>query len=518
MTTAEIIEKLASEVLPPTAMNARRLFGSFSLGILPKPVPLSLLPNELLSEIFLFTKQYAKDRADAISMPIVVSQVSTRWRNVAISTGGLWNIIIITFPTSRQQLSRAITWLKRSRSSPLDIFLDFRDPSWDWDVAEYLHTFRWQDMEAILRLLMTHADRWKRFELLTDTWAPIFTFLCYTRRAKSLHTLESLSLHRCNAFFASKGALFAPIEMKQPVPLFGGRVAENLRRVTLTGVHVDWAASPLRNLTKLKLRYLASDVRPSMDEFTTIMTGCRHLRHLTIIGRGPRIDGTRDTGTLSPTEAGTDNASPKLPSVIELPHVTEFVFGFIDTEYAVRLLARLSFPTIRRLTLEGLVGLNPLVPVPHDLEATPVLKRLITHDTPSKETSRSPIPLCRISSLNLISIKADTSTFSRFFDDLHELKYLGLHRMKDDAINALAQPVFGSSSSLPPCATLTTLECHDMNPMTLLDFMIARSKLPQLAHASFRSDELCAENRNKLLDAGIEILHDFAENATEHEN
>ncbi|KAG6840329.1 hypothetical protein C0991_007410 [Blastosporella zonata] len=502
MNTVEIIEKLANEDLPPTTMNARRLFGSFS-SLLKLP-PSSRLPNELLSEIFLLSTQDTEDRVEMVLTPVILSQVSTRWRNVAISTGGLWNTIIITFPTSHQQLSRAITWLKRSRSAPLDILLDFRDPSWDWDLAESLHAFRWQDMEAILRLLMTHVHRWKRFELLTDTWAPIFTFLSYTRRA-NFRSLESLSLHRCNAFFASKGATFAPVEMRKPVQLFGGHVAERLRRVTLTGVHVDWAASPLYNLTKLEFRYLASDVTPSMGEFSSMLAECRHLRHLTIIGRGPRID---STPTSSPsTNAGQQERS--LLSVIELPHVTEFVFGFSDTDYAVKLLARLSFPAIRKFTLEGLLDLDPLALL--DLDATPILELLTSHNPSSKPTRSFPFPLSRIHSLKLVAIDADTPTFLRFFNDLHELAYLGLYKTKDDAIKALAQPSSESSSSVPPCPTLTRLECHDINAMQLLDLMRARSKLSQPVHVSIRSHELSAEHRSELSDAGVQILHDCAE-------
>ncbi|KAG6916973.1 hypothetical protein DXG01_004402 [Tephrocybe rancida] len=506
MTTAEIIANLASDDLPPTTMNARRLFGSFT-GCLPKPPPSSRLPNELLSEIFLFATRFAEDRAETISTPIVLSQVSARWRNVAISTGGMWNTIIITFPTSRQQLSRAVTWLKRSRSAPLDIFLDFRDPSWDWDLAESLHTFRWQDMEAILRLLMTHAHRWKRFELLTDTWAPIFTFLCYTRRAKSLNTLETLSLHRCNAFFASKDATFAPVEMRKPVQLFGGRAAERLRRITLTGVHVDWAASPLRNLTKLKFRYLASDVTPSMDEFTSILTGCRHLRHLAIIGRGPRIDNT--SSISSPADAGPQGPPLKVSSVIELPHVTEFVLGFTDADYAVKLLDKFSFPAIRKLTLEGLADLDPLAL--NDLDATPILERLTA--PPTTTISPFPFPSSRIQSLKLIAINADTPTFLRFFNDFHALVFLGLYKTKNDAIHALAPPPPESPSSAPPCATLTRLECHDVSPMVLLDLMLARTKQARLPHVSLRSEELSSENRSKLFDAGVEILRDRSNRA-----
>ncbi|KAG6811086.1 hypothetical protein H0H92_009045 [Tricholoma furcatifolium] len=505
---AEIVKKLADEKLPHTTLNARRLFGSFSC--IPKPPPLARLPNELLSEIFIFALQNAEDRSQMISAPMVISQVSVRWRNVAIATGALWTTIVITFPTSRQQLSLVITWLKRSRLAPLDIFLDFRDPSWDWDLAESLHKFRWQDMEAILRLLMPHVSRWKCFELLTDTWAPIFTFLCYTRRVKSLPALKSLSLHRCNAFLASKNATFHPVEMKKPIQLFGGHVAEQLRTVTMTGVHVDWVSSSLRNLRKLEFRYLASDVTPTMDEFTDISKACQNLRYLTIMGRGPRIDDTPSGGHSFLRDKGPDGFSLKAaPQAIELPHVTNFIFGFLDTDYAVKLLDKLLFPSLKELTVEGLAVLDALTL--RDVDATPILERITPSRDPHQESNlHYPFPMSSIHSLKLIAIASNTVTFSRLFNELHELNFLGIYRT-DNALDALVLPFSDSSSSKPtPCATLTRLECYDVDPTILHDVVLSRLKSSQLADVSLRSDEIDVENLRRLCNVGVEVLNDFS--------
>ncbi|KAG6819768.1 hypothetical protein H0H93_008878 [Arthromyces matolae] len=500
MTTEVIIESLASEELPPTTMCARRLFGSFSLSSLPKPPPLSRLPNELLSLIFLSTTQNADDRFERILIPIVLSQVSARWRNVAIATGGLWNNIILTFPTSRQQLSRAVTWLKRSKLAPLDIFLDFRDPSWDWDLSESAHKFRWQDMEAILRLLMSHFHRWKRFELLTDTWAPIFTFLCYARRVKSVPTLESLSLQRCNAFFASKHATFAPVEMRQPVQLFGGHCAEKLREVALTGVHVDWSglsSSPLRNLAKLELSYLANDVLPSMDQFISMLTECRELRHLTILGRGPKIDDSSKAASADhDATSERQSPSPKPPSVIKLTCVTDFVFGFIDTSYALRLLDMINLPALENLTLEDLTDLEPLAL--HDLDATPILEKLLPNTCPSESTYDPPFSLSCIRSLKLAMIHANTATFSRLFHELSALDFLGLYKTKIDAVHALAPTTSDGTSRSLPCAALKELGCQDMDVTALGDSILARGSKSRICRLYVQSEESIEDLQTKL--------------------
>ncbi|KAF5376932.1 hypothetical protein D9615_007298 [Tricholomella constricta] len=510
MTIADIIQKLASEELPPTTMNARRLFGSFSCVLQP---PSSHLPNELLSEIFLLAAHNADDRYGTISTPITVSQVSTRWRNVAISTGKLWNTIIITFPTSRGQISRAITWLKRSMPYPLDFFLDFRDPSWNWELAESSHAFRWQDMEAILRLLIVHVRRWRRFELLTDTWAPIFTFLHYSRRVDSAPILETLSLSRCNAFFATKDATFAPVEMRRPLPLFGGLVMDRLREVSLTGVHVDWTASSLCHLTSLEFKYLASDVTPSKNEFIDILNACPDLRHLTIIGRGPQTRILPSSGNASPADESTTDVVPKPPQIIELSHLTSFTFGFVDSSYALEVLSMFSFPAIKKFVLEGIVDLDPLSL--QSLDSTPILERLAPSNPSS--TNTTPFPLSRIHSLELQGINASKATFMRLFNNLEGLEYLGLFNTENDALRALEPPSSDppSPSCTLPCPTLEDLACRNMDPGILAGAVQARLELSPLQHVSFESKDINPDDQRKLLDAGVQIVRDATGNSSD---
>ncbi|GLB36832.1 hypothetical protein LshimejAT787_0311190 [Lyophyllum shimeji] len=408
----------------------------------------------------------------------------------------------MTFPTSYYQLSRAVAWLRRSKSSPLDIFLDFRDPSWDWEFPETSHTFRWQDMEAILRLIIPHVKKWKRFELLTDTWAPIFTFLYYTRKVVSAPMLESLSLFRCNAFFASKDATFAPVEMKCPIPLFGGLSLQRLREVSLTGVHVDWARSALCSLTALELMYLASDVMPSLDEFTNMLNACPDLRRLTLIGRGPRID-SLPSGDSSITDQ-LDLDMP--PRTIELSRLAKFTFGFLDTDYAPKVLSLFSFPAIEELVLDGLAELDPMSS--QNLDATPVLRQLAGRDLSTNSGFSSPpnLPLSRLRSLKLIGIKAGPSTFSRLFAGLHDLEYLGLYNTQNEALQALAPPPSNALSDTLPCATLKQLECRDMDPEILRDLMLARAEVSPLERVLFRADNVTCDQRRKLTDAGINVM------------
>ncbi|KAF8234794.1 hypothetical protein L208DRAFT_1393456 [Tricholoma matsutake] len=500
MNATIILNDLSRDKLPPTAMNPRRLFGSLSIH--KRPFPHSRLPNELLSYIFLTATHHFEDRYEAILTPITISHVCSRWREVAISAGGLWTNLILTFPTCRSQLSRTMTWLSRSEPYPIDILLDFRDPSWDWD--ENSHGFHWQDMEAIVRPFLTHVKRWCHVELLTDTWAPIFTFLWYTRRVESAPLLRSISLSRCNAYFASRGAIFHPVQLKEPIPLFGGLALEALRNVSLAGVHLDWARSSLRNLTSLEFKYHARGVMPSLDQFFGILAGCTNLHHLSIIGWGPQLDNA--------FSYGGNLTEPR--NSMQLQHLTSFSFGFIDVNYAVKLLSLFSFPSIEKFMLEDVSF--TLDPSENWQDATPILDLLTPRDESgdsSKSLSRSSVGLSLdgIVSLQLHSILSNESAFSHFYSALPNLRKLGLFGTDDAlrALNPLSDTGFRSM-----CPVLQELECRDVDSATLVDVVRSRAEtgsvLPLDSITFDSSDEPVRPTLAdclKLRELGIKILY-----------
>ncbi|KAF7320519.1 Fatty acid hydroxylase [Mycena chlorophos] len=332
---------------------------------------LDRLPNELFTAIFLFAIDH--DHDDPLTTtPTTLSHVCRRWRQIALDSGSLWTSLVFTYPTSPSQISRILTYLSRSKNYPLDILLDVRDEGWDLELAEDLelelteedHGFQPEDMEMALRLLSGDGNgkmqrRWRSVELWADTWAPIRTFLEFTQDSGAALSmgLQRLSLVRCNAYFARKGQRFEPASLQSPLPLFG-RTAESadastsprpflphLRHVSLVGTHVDWGAAHLalgQNVTTLELKYHASDVRPSLAEFASLLEACPLLKTLVIVGSGPCFP--------SPADA----AAPASSSTLILPHLQAFTFGFVDPDEAVSLLSLLLLPALRTLDLEDL--------------------------------------------------------------------------------------------------------------------------------------------------------------------
>lgn len=363
-------------------------------------------------------------------------------------TRGLWTSIVFTFPIGRSQLSRCTTWLARSWPYPLDIFLDFRDPSWGWE--EDVHRFNLKYMVPILDNLLPHVKRWRHLELLTDTWAPIFFFLYNTRNVEAAPLLQSLSLSRCNAYFASKSAIFHPAQLQAPISLFGGLALDALRYVSLVGVHVDWDRSSLRGLTSLEFKYHARGVMPSLDKFLDILSECLELRQLSIIGWGPQFEKVESEGNTQPEEIRDPVTDARR---IRLQHLVQFSFGFVDVDYAVKVLSLFDFPSIQDLTLEDVsFTLNPV----EYQDATPVLDWLRIART---------VPLKCIQSLQLYNIHAGTAVASHFFSDLINLQILGLFNVADFTLRALHP---SADPCIPhPCPNLEEIECVNVDSITL---------------------------------------------------
>ena len=466
--------------------------------------PVHFLADELLSQIFTLATHASCDRYDAILYPIIISHVTSRWRQIALSTSSLWTSIILTHPSPWSQLWRTAEYLTRSRKRPLDLFLDFRDPSWNWQ--EDLHTFRWKHMENVMRLLCPHVSRWRNLELFTDTWSPIFTFLWYLRKVQSAPMLESLSLSRCNVYFAAQGEVFQPTALRQPIPLFGGGDGlKRLRKVVLAGVHVDWSNSGLRDLIELELKYHAKDVMPSLGQFITILTGCPHLERLTILGWGPRFETETSVGNLS--------------GPIRLARLKHFVLGFLDVEYAIELLSLFSFPDLKTLILEDISA--TLQPTDRQ-DANPILEFLAArHTSMCSSSSHSSsccttrcFPLSDIRTLELRAVHASEPILSHFLHKFTSLRGLSITNMDGTIFAVLDRQSEGHNTSGSLCPALTDVICKKVDFDALVDLIGSRKGIHRITSTNnlsldIRGEDLTAEHRATFVNAGLTLLDEI---------
>jgi hypothetical protein len=88
--------------------------------------PLSTVPNELLSHIFVLLCSCS----DPIGVPyqVTISQVCSRWRQIALNTGTLWSNVGISHRVASDHsrcLSTYRIWVSRAGSLPLTVALTY---------------------------------------------------------------------------------------------------------------------------------------------------------------------------------------------------------------------------------------------------------------------------------------------------------------------------------------------------------------------------------------------------------
>lgn len=139
--------------------------------------PARRLYPELVAEIFKHcakgsTKRHVHDVLDTFDPdcgPLLLTQICSSWRSIAISTPDLWTAIRLTVKeSSPSQIELVKTWVKRSADNPLSVaIMESKDVSQrERHSQDGLSSFRdWADNEA-LELLVKQAYRWKDAHLV----------------------------------------------------------------------------------------------------------------------------------------------------------------------------------------------------------------------------------------------------------------------------------------------------------------------------------------------------------------
>lgn len=366
-----------------------------------RPPAVHSLPTELLSYIFeLVTHALSQAERDTLGVgqrripfhpnsiraPISLSAVSRRWRCVALSTPALWTSLFVSldnviecFPGQRRTILDAESlayFLIRSRNCTLDIFIDGRDP--EWEFSDHLdgneadgrppaqHPFDPQVMNQILNILGHHIHRWRSLTVFSDTWAPMRVAICclslprvdkgsFFNSRRGASCLETLTLMLCNEYIA-RGESFGP-QIEEPIATpfsaltghpdgsYSPTPLSRLRSVSLFGVHVNWTdfahfisgtcGSFSKGIENLELSYHTCDVRPDVTEFCGILEACAWLRTLTLKMSGPQWVG------------GASQGPP-----VTLPHLEKLHLMFDSAEEAALTLSLLRCPSLTALILE----------------------------------------------------------------------------------------------------------------------------------------------------------------------
>ena len=217
-----------------------------------RPSGIDCLAPETVALIFTLASFSSSGSEDGLSLfynstifPILISHVSQRWRQIAISTSTLWRTLVVCGPfsttshlphLSRTRICQRLdAFLTRSSRQPLRIYLDFRDPSWSFALPEDSHpsSFDPSLVDSILEKTVAHCHRWEDVEVLSDTWSPLHAFLRCCNEREVPPKLRRIALARCNAYFVLEGIDFAPVALKESFSLFRPGEADHFNHRTI---------------------------------------------------------------------------------------------------------------------------------------------------------------------------------------------------------------------------------------------------------------------------------------------
>lgn len=398
------------------------------------------LPNEVLTEIFLAATFDSEE--SRLEVPDILSHVSSRWRAIVLNTSLLWTFIVVTFPFANKQIARAKAALARSKSRPIDVYVDVRDPEWTWEFDEDQHAVGSLDMVEIMEWLGPSHPRWRSLSIFTDNWEPMQTFLSYSTMFSSFPVLETLSLNRCNAYAGLPGTTPESITSTE---LFGGNASlPKLRHVLLSGVHINYSCTGFKDLISLDLRHQSHGVSPSLRELRQILNTSPKLDSLSLVA-------------LSPSCAPGSDELKNAPTT--MAHLKQLTLGWWDVEDAVELLGVLRVPALEELSLED-VGSSllgnleyPAFDDPPTHDSTPILDTLAG-------VTKAPRSCLRALAIN--GTHLDPTAFSEFLSLSIKLEELELKSVDRKLINALTigvkPPSVDQCSASGAGSTLRTLK------------------------------------------------------------
>jgi hypothetical protein len=300
------------------------------------------------------------------SFQVTVSHVCKRWREVAIETPALWSEIDVeTGIHATPSYRKASTYLSRTKEYPLSISIDVND--WDPDddsaysfQSDHQSQASSTQLQRIMALLLPHTRRWQNFKLSAEDYSHFHTVLSLLCDAPPASLLESLELHNFDEELRDGPHFFPDPSHKTPFVIFDND-APKLRLVSLCGVHIDWQKTTfLKNLHSLELSYVSQDIRPSFDDFFTILRSSLQLRFLDLCMAGP-CEPPHDWPAFLPPPPQSDHYhDPHVPAAfavqphtqdeyMTLPELHELKLSYQSPEELVAFFNRVSMPSLRIL-------------------------------------------------------------------------------------------------------------------------------------------------------------------------
>ncbi|KAK0197769.1 hypothetical protein F5146DRAFT_57278 [Armillaria mellea] len=311
----------------------------------PPSSPIYRLPPELLVEIFLHAIKFMPKSKDALlvrpnSLPLVISQVCSIWRDVAVECRSLWTRIAIyrcvAFPVERElrigdpisdvRLDFPLTqlFLERSGEHPIDVEIGIEQPPLPQNWWACDHVCQLSDLllphVGRLRSLMVNHHSWECHRTL---WERIFS--------ASMPILEDLQFYHLSPVFSTVLAL----------P--NAQLCPSLKNMIIS-IPCRWQGFRHSNLTSLSFAMLPLRYCPTVQELVEILRFSKDT-----------LDKVEILGTF--TERGSEGSTSP-DDRLTLPNVRMLRLGFYDARDVQKFLSCVAFPALKALVMINMHGDN----------------------------------------------------------------------------------------------------------------------------------------------------------------
>ncbi|KAJ7055786.1 hypothetical protein C8F01DRAFT_1234294 [Mycena amicta] len=274
------------------------------------------IPPEIISEIFIHCLPASPSPPSAETAPLLLSQICTLWRDIALSTPDLWsNIVLKDDLKASAEILRL--WSARARAIPMTFSLE---------------TYNGELGRDMLVAAMESREHWRS----VDLYLPVQSYAVLGSISNaSLPNLRHLSL-RVKWIHFGGGSRSPDVRLLPSLNLYGASQLRELRLFTFpcTLLH----GVPLEHLTTLNMAHYGT---PLLDDLT-ILRSCNSLGRLTLYNGGP------------------EPILPTSPEVVHLPHLESLLVT------STSIMRHLFLPLLRRLTMRlshyAVQDVLPLIP------------------------------------------------------------------------------------------------------------------------------------------------------------
>ncbi|KAI6113778.1 hypothetical protein EDD16DRAFT_1125195 [Pisolithus croceorrhizus] len=468
------------------------------------PPTIQHMPSDVL--YYIFKLGVDNENADA-KFPIMVSQVCSYWRRVALQCPLLWTKIHISsaramtlMRSGGEVLPWASAFAARSASCPLDIKLNLkRLDTTPIEMREILVMHIHLIISTAVDFLACVHDRVRSLDVVTD-FKEVTFLMSYKLVPRGLPLLESWTIkfgsnlvgdlsapghsifHIHPDFDASGERGRSPLDAEQRTI---GDLLPRLRNLQMSQVVANWGAWRIGGLTSLTIGHVHQSQRPTM----------RHLRAILAMN------------SCSLESLELQGCLPVHPLIgfrpLRLPKLSTLRIGYFTQDEALRFLPHIDVPALKSLALCDIStalhrhhrraireSLRPARAIYHEADSSKLLHELYT--------TRSPL-LAQLESLELMHVHLYHTPYGvsqdrlcdqlrihrvcavRFLLSMPSLKSLTLIEPDIGFLDGLNEPILsgnlesGNGIYFFPGFQLATLRIIDAEYDDLVDFLLNRA-------------------------------------------